>query len=153
MEKKDVPCTIADRCRVISELLCIKFKFLNMPSLSCAEIDCAISCLCTDQFIFHSLFVHFLYDFIINIFALNYNFPARLSFLVGISRSDCKILNISNMLQNSHIVCSLSVTASISLRFVVHFVGVVWYVPTYQIAGVVLSMFMDTVEHLAASQL
>ena len=48
IEKKDVPCTIADRCRVISELLCIKFKFLNMPLLSCAEIDCAISFLCTD---------------------------------------------------------------------------------------------------------
>ena len=46
--EKDVPCTIADRCSVISELLCIKFKFLNMPLLSCAEIDCAISCLCTD---------------------------------------------------------------------------------------------------------
>ena len=41
-------CTIADRCRVISELLCIKFKFLNMPLLSCEEIDCGISCLCTD---------------------------------------------------------------------------------------------------------
>jgi len=33
IEKKDVPCTIADRCSVISELLCIKFKFLNMPLL------------------------------------------------------------------------------------------------------------------------